>query len=64
MSDHDFSEATWRKSTRSGGDTGQCVEIAGIPATIGIRDSKNPHGPNLAVARAAFGRLIHDLKSE
>jgi hypothetical protein len=36
----------WRKSSHSGGDNGNCVELAcGLDA---LRDSKNPAGPVLA----------------
>lgn len=37
---------TWRKSSFSGGDNGDCVELARSGA---VRDSKNPDGPVLAV---------------
>ncbi len=37
----------WRKSTRSIGNGGECVEVAN---TLGaLRDSKNPTGPALSV---------------
>jgi hypothetical protein len=42
----DLSAAVWRKSSRSGGNGGACVELANIGA---IRDSKNPGGPVLHV---------------
>lgn len=64
MSEHDFTGATWRKSTRSGGQSGQCVEIASLPGIVGIRDSKNTAGPKLAVSRAAFGRVVHGVKAQ
>ena len=50
----------WFKSSYSGGAGGECIEIAPTPATIHIRDSKNPpspHGPHLTfppVTWAAF----------
>jgi len=40
----DVSGAVWRKSSRSGGNNGACVELANNGA---IRDSKNPAGPVL-----------------
>ena len=45
----DLSAAVWRKSTRSGGNGGACVELANLGA---IRDSKNPAGPVLRVSRS------------
>jgi hypothetical protein len=51
----DLSDAAWRTSSYSGGNGGQCVEVAAIisrhsgPAGLcAVRDSKNPGGPVLA----------------
>jgi hypothetical protein len=44
----------WRKSSYSGDEGGQCVEIATHPAAVHLRDSKNPAGPHLTVAPAAW----------
>jgi hypothetical protein len=41
-----LSAVVWRKSSRSGGNGGACVELANIGA---VRDSKNPAGPTLNV---------------
>jgi len=45
----DLSRAVWRKSTRSGANGGQCVEVALLDAgTVGLRDSKDrDNGPIL-----------------
>jgi hypothetical protein len=46
----DLSRAVWQKSTYSGGNGGQCVEVArNLPGIVGVRDSKDPDGPKLAV---------------
>lgn len=34
--------ARWRKSSRSGNDTAQCVELALGGRVVGVRDSKDP----------------------
>ena len=39
--------SAWRKSSYSGGSTGNCVEVAEANGGIAIRDSKNPAGPVL-----------------
>ncbi|MBQ1017159.1 DUF397 domain-containing protein [Micromonospora sp. D93] len=40
--------AVWRKSSRSGGNGGQCVEVAdNLSGIVGVRDSKDPSGPAL-----------------
>jgi hypothetical protein len=57
----------WRKSSHSGGSSGQleCVEVAGLPTgAIGIRDSKNANGPHLAIPIEAFGHLLRRLKHQ
>jgi hypothetical protein len=37
--------AAWRKSSFSGNDGGNCVELAALPnGHVGVRDSKNPDG--------------------
>ena len=52
----DLSNATWRKSSRSGGaNGGQCVEVAcNLPGIVAVRDSKDPDGPALVVAPETF----------
>ncbi|MEU9306479.1 DUF397 domain-containing protein [Streptomyces sp. NPDC048256] len=52
-------EINWRKSSYSGDQGGQCVEIAETPAaTIAIRDSKTPAGPMLTIEPAAFSTFL------
>jgi hypothetical protein len=44
----DLSGAQWKKSSRSGNNGGQCVEVArNLPGIVAVRDSKNPSGPAL-----------------
>ncbi len=50
---------TWRKSSYSGGEQGQCVEIAETPSAIHIRDSKNTGGPSLTLAHSHFTTFVH-----
>jgi Domain of unknown function (DUF397) len=37
----DFTHAVWRKSTWSGDNGGQCVEVAFLGTAVGLRDSKD-----------------------
>jgi hypothetical protein len=56
----------WRKSSHSGGTSENlnCVEVASLPTgVIGIRDSKNPSGPHLAVPARVFGELVREIKA-
>ncbi|MFC8091136.1 DUF397 domain-containing protein [Streptomyces sp. NPDC057301] len=49
----------WRKSSYSGDEGGQCIEIAATPhTTIAIRDSKNPAGPIVTLDPAAFNSFL------
>jgi hypothetical protein len=59
----DYSGARWRKSSRSGGQGGQCVEVADLGTAVAIRDSKNPDGPRLAFSRRAMAELAAMVKS-
>ncbi|WP_420812756.1 DUF397 domain-containing protein [Micromonospora zingiberis] len=41
----DLTGARWRKSSRSGGNGGDCVEVAdNLSGVVGVRDSKDPAG--------------------
>lgn len=53
----------WRKSSRSGGDGGHCVELAPLAGAVGIRDSKHPTGGHLAVSRSALADLVDRIKA-
>ncbi|TYB49632.1 DUF397 domain-containing protein [Actinomadura chibensis] len=64
MTETGLSAARWRKSSRSHNNSQQqCVEVAGAAHAIGIRDSKDPAGPRLAVSRAAFRGLVERVKA-
>ncbi|WKU07842.1 DUF397 domain-containing protein [Micromonospora sp. HUAS LYJ1] len=42
----DLNGARWRKSTRSNGGGGACVEVADdLSGVVMVRDSKDPGGP-------------------
>jgi hypothetical protein len=58
----DFSSAQWRKSSYSGGQSGQCVEVARASGLVGVRDSKNPEGGHITMERAAFDDLLAKVK--
>lgn len=55
----------WRKSTYSGtgGSQSDCVEVAALTRNIGVRDSKNPDGPRLALSVLSFRSLVRDVKA-
>jgi hypothetical protein len=45
---------SWRKSSYSGDEGGNCLEFATGAGTVRIRDSKRPDGPELTVDPAAW----------
>ena len=49
---------TWRKSSYSGQNGGDCVETALLPQSIAVRDSKNPDGPRLTFTTDAWLHFI------
>ncbi|MFJ2905835.1 MULTISPECIES: DUF397 domain-containing protein [unclassified Streptomyces] len=58
----DASELAWFKSSYSGGTNGEsCVEIATVPGTVHVRDSKNVEGPRFAVAPATWTDFLQLL---
>jgi Domain of unknown function (DUF397) len=57
----DLSRATWRKSRRSN-NGGNCVEVATTASVVAVRDSKDPHGPALAVPGHAWRSFTAQLK--
>ncbi|GGY74848.1 hypothetical protein GCM10010363_64890 [Streptomyces omiyaensis] len=52
---------SWHKSSYSSGDGGNCVEVAGCPSTVHVRDSKVPDGPQFAVAPGAWTEFVARL---
>jgi hypothetical protein len=62
--DAHLSRADWRKSTRSNGNGGNCVEVArNFLDIVAVGDSKDPHGPKLTVDPAEWRNFIADVKA-
>ncbi|WP_329428982.1 DUF397 domain-containing protein [Streptosporangium sp. NBC_01495] len=60
----DLSTAVWRKSSRSGSNGGQCVEVAAnLPGAVAVRDSKDPHGPSLIFTPAQWRFFVGSIKA-
>jgi hypothetical protein len=53
----------WRKSSRSGSQQGDCVELARLGAELGVRDSKNPGAGHLTISAESFGALVARIRS-
>ncbi|MGW3494142.1 DUF397 domain-containing protein [Streptomyces sp. NPDC001020] len=58
-STEDATELAWFKSSYSSGNEGDsCVEIASVPGTVHVRDSKNTEGPRLTFAADTWARFV------
>jgi len=58
----DLSGAQWRKSTKSGPNCDNCVEVAFVENAIAVRDSKDPDGPVLVFTPAEWDAFIGGAK--
>lgn len=54
----DLSRAEWRKSTRSGPNCDNCVEIAFVDGVVAVRDSKDPDGAVLIFTPAEWDAFV------
>jgi hypothetical protein len=58
-------DVTWRKSSYSGGNGGNCVEV-GVPTgddRVLVRDTKDRQGPVLAFTPQMWRRFAHRVKA-
>ncbi|MFD4713171.1 DUF397 domain-containing protein [Streptomyces sp. NPDC058430] len=55
----------WRKSSYSGGDSGDCLEVNdhACAAHLPVRDSKNPHGPAVVFTSGAWTAFLGAVKA-
>ncbi|MFI7577528.1 DUF397 domain-containing protein [Micromonospora sp. NPDC049497] len=59
----DLTGAIWRKSTRSSGNQGNCVEVAdNLHGVVCVRDSKDRQGPALVFGPAAWQAFVEHAK--
>jgi Domain of unknown function (DUF397) len=59
----DLPAATWRKSSRSGPQGGNCVEIAHLSdGQVAIRNSRHPAGPALLFTPAEWTAFLAGAK--
>ncbi|MFI0463393.1 MULTISPECIES: DUF397 domain-containing protein [Saccharopolyspora] len=60
----DFTQAHWRKSSRSNGGGGACVMVARIPGAAGVKDSKlGSASPVLPFTTSAWSAFLRDVKT-
>ncbi|MCR8942828.1 DUF397 domain-containing protein [Streptomyces sp. OUCMDZ-4982] len=59
----DLTSATWRTSSHSNSDGGDCVEVSDdFPGVIPVRDSKQPEGPALVFGAPAWVAFVNDVR--
>ncbi|MDI2130884.1 DUF397 domain-containing protein [Yinghuangia seranimata] len=51
-------ELAWFKSSYSGTQGDNCVEVAVTQTTIHVRDSKDPESPQLTIGRNDWARFV------
>ncbi|WP_037910982.1 DUF397 domain-containing protein [Actinacidiphila yeochonensis] len=54
---------TWHKSSHSGAEGGECVEVARAPGTVHVRDSKNPDLARLTFSAAEWTAFVRFVRS-
>ncbi|MFC7242774.1 DUF397 domain-containing protein [Catellatospora aurea] len=58
-----FEHAAWKKSSRSDGQGANCVEIAVMADTVGVRDSKDRSGAVLAYTADDWTAFLAGVKA-
>jgi hypothetical protein len=53
---------SWRKSSYSTGNGGQCVETGNLPGTVLVRDTTNRGGVTLIIPAAVWQTFVTGLK--
>ncbi|MEV7941686.1 DUF397 domain-containing protein [Kitasatospora sp. NPDC088264] len=64
MKNVELGTASWRKSSYSGDDGGECIEVAlgSLPGAVPVRDSKDPHGPALVFPASAWEAFVSAVR--
>lgn len=58
----DTIDPRWRKSTRSSGNGGACVETGNLPGLVLVRDTTNRDGGALTFTTAAWTAFTTSLR--
>jgi hypothetical protein len=58
----DLTHAQWQKSSRSGPNCDNCVEVAFVDDAIAVRDSKLPDGPVLLFTQEEWDAFVGGAK--
>ncbi|WP_106400582.1 DUF397 domain-containing protein [Actinocorallia populi] len=58
----DLEKLHWRKSSRSSGNGGACVELAQTRTGVAVRDSKSRERGALRVSRQTFAQFSEHIR--
>ncbi|MFE9775256.1 DUF397 domain-containing protein [Streptomyces sp. NPDC005931] len=64
MNTERYTRINWFKSSYSGDEGGECVEVASDATAIHVRDSKERGGPRLAFTRCAWSGFVTGLERD
>ncbi|MFF8297361.1 DUF397 domain-containing protein [Streptomyces globisporus] len=53
----------WFKTSYGGGTGTECVEVADLFATVGVRDSTRPKSPRKTVGHAAWAGFVAGVRA-
>jgi uncharacterized protein DUF397 len=56
--------ATWRTSSYSGDNDGNCVEVGTLARAVNVRDSRDRGGPQLAFTAVAWTVFTSQFKAD
>ena len=59
-----YKETRWIKSSYSGSQGGNCVEVTNGVTTIAVRDSKDAEGPRLTVPVSAWSSFTRRVQRD
>lgn len=62
MTPTNLAHVPWRKSSRSGANDSNCVEVGEVSSGLAVRDSKDPNGPALLFDRDAWSSFVTGLR--
>jgi Domain of unknown function (DUF397) len=60
----ELTSATWRTSSYTGGNGGNCVEVGNADNAVVVRDTKNRQGVVLTFGQEAFREFVASLKQD
>ncbi|MFH8775669.1 DUF397 domain-containing protein [Streptomyces sp. NPDC017958] len=60
----DLNTLTWRKSSYSNSDGGECIEVANALPVVPVRDSKDPARGTLLFDAGAWSAFVDGVKHE